>query len=393
MIQRARKPNHVYLHSDTNKPIRAETKYICTETGKELMLSDMKFAYEYGGERVNFDAEELRTIKKIAPQGLKILGFKPSSKLKLYHNMRPSSFIYPNDHSITGSTTAFAALHKKMIEMEKVAICRMVTREGQIPNYVALVPQMEEVDDNDGTQITPPGFNVIYLPFADGLRKLNVPQISDDTKPSDEQVNKAKKVIQKLNIDFSCYNFENPVLQKQYASIHAMALMDEPQATEDYLQPDVKGMEKYKGIVKEFKDAVFPDSYDPEKAIKKKAPATKRKIEDVDNDDEAEKPAAKKRKIKKEEPADDSSDVKMEDATDDNKGKKPAKKKKADAADSDTEKVIDIVGLAKRDELGTLTLNELKAFLKQYNKPVSAKNKGELITRVKDLLREKKKIW
>jgi hypothetical protein len=47
-----------------------------------------------------------------------------------------------------------------------------------------------------------------------------------------EQIDKAKEMIKKLQFAFRSENFENPALQKHYASVEAMALdrdnIDEP---------------------------------------------------------------------------------------------------------------------------------------------------------------------
>ena len=38
------------------------------------------------------------------------------------------------------------------------------------PSYVALVPQVEEVEE--GEQTKPPGFHVVYLPYLDDFRHI-----------------------------------------------------------------------------------------------------------------------------------------------------------------------------------------------------------------------------
>jgi hypothetical protein len=39
-----------------------------------------------------------------------------------------------------------------------------------MPSFVALDPQKEIRDPEDGSQINPPGFCLFYLPFQDDLR-------------------------------------------------------------------------------------------------------------------------------------------------------------------------------------------------------------------------------
>lgn len=40
-----------------------------------------------------------------------MLGFKPLTSLKDYHQMREPTFIYPDEKRMPGSTSAFIALH------------------------------------------------------------------------------------------------------------------------------------------------------------------------------------------------------------------------------------------------------------------------------------------
>ena len=70
---------------------------------------------------------------------------------------------------VKGSSVAFSALLKKMIEMDKIGICRVIARNTSPPKYAALLPQEEILDPNDNTQSQAPGFHLIFLPFADGL--------------------------------------------------------------------------------------------------------------------------------------------------------------------------------------------------------------------------------
>jgi hypothetical protein len=53
---------------------------------------------------VKFSVRELSDVKRVSSHHLRLLGFKPLDCLKDYHNLRPSTFIYPSDevtiHSI-----------------------------------------------------------------------------------------------------------------------------------------------------------------------------------------------------------------------------------------------------------------------------------------------------
>lgn len=52
----------------------------------------------------------------------------------------------------------------------------------------------------------------------------------------------AKAVVKTLRIRFNSINFENPALQKHYASLQAIALEREvEEEVEDYVKPDEEG--------------------------------------------------------------------------------------------------------------------------------------------------------
>jgi ATP-dependent DNA helicase 2 subunit 1 len=52
-----------------------------------------------------------------------------------------------------------------------IAIVRFLPRVGTQIRFCALLPQMEEYDENHFQ--TPPGLNLVYLPYADDLRNLD----------------------------------------------------------------------------------------------------------------------------------------------------------------------------------------------------------------------------
>jgi ATP-dependent DNA helicase 2 subunit 1 len=407
LVSQTKKQSAIWLQNENNNPIQTETKYICHDTGSELMKDDIKLFYPYGDSRGIFDKEEIQRMSNISEHGLRLLGFKPKSRLKLYQNFRSSLFAYPNDKLISGSSSAFSALLKKMIEMEKIAICTLTQRKTSAPVYVALVPQQEVLDENQN-QIEPPGFHIIYLPYADGIRKLL--SFEREQSATEKQVLKAKKLVSKLYIDFSSYNFENPSLQQHYASLQALALdHKEVDPITDYIQPDLEGMSKYDNVIEDFKDSVYPVDYVFDEEVKPKAASKKRKTRDDDDDEEVDK-----KKVKKESKSKVKSEIKEEEIVDEKKAtKRPntnngttlvkSRKKKEVSSETESQKTqdedqedeeeeeIDIVALCKKGELGKLKNDMLKAFLKQYKLSVSGK-KEELIQRITEYLKKRGKI-
>ena len=136
----------------------------------------------------------------------------------------------------------FTALLQKCIEKGVFAVCRYTSRRNTPPCFVALVPQKEQVDEGQ-VQMTPPGnlgqrlggvsdaynasqfsimeynvitlsscmfahvcarapgFNAIFLPFAEDVRSLDIPQ---NPTASHTQVEKMKEIVHKLHFRYRC---------------------------------------------------------------------------------------------------------------------------------------------------------------------------------------------
>jgi ATP-dependent DNA helicase 2 subunit 1 len=84
-----------------------------------------------------------------------------------------------------------------MHELKQVAICRLIYRKGSIPRFVALFPQMARVDPDSGEVLQYPGMNLVFLPYADDIRKLRF-----DPTPiaTDNLIDDAKKVVAKVKL-------------------------------------------------------------------------------------------------------------------------------------------------------------------------------------------------
>ena len=120
---------------------------------------------------------------------------------------------------------------------------------------------------------TPPGFQLIVLPYADDIRDLDsimeaagfpkreetvrtYQSVIDKLRP--EEKNAAKLLIKNLTIDFDVRNFENPTIQKFYSGLQALALNeDEPEPVEDLLEPDYEEMQRFQPVINKFKNAFF----------------------------------------------------------------------------------------------------------------------------------------
>lgn len=244
------------------------------------MPTDMKSFVFYGGEKVVFDADEVKSIKNFGEPGLLLMGFKPRDRLKWSYNVKNSSFCFPDESVVKGSNCAFAALLDRCLQMDKVAICRLIARANAEPRFVALLPQMETLGDS-GEQVLPPGFHIVHLPYADDMRKLSYQQgmpTADDGATA-----LMKKVVSKLDFAWDPDSIDNPALQQHYRALEALALDkdDLGEAEPDHTEPQLDYMKKRVG---KYTDALctelFPEGYDPETALAPKKAASKRKAAD-----------------------------------------------------------------------------------------------------------------
>lgn len=257
----------MWLDSVTNRPLKMERTFICSDTGALVEQPRMRFQ-EFKGENVKFTVEELAEIKKVSDGHLHLLGFKPLYCLKEYHNLRPSTFIYPTDEEIVGSTCAFVALHRSMVRLQRFAVA--FYGSSSHPQLVALVAQ-DEIVSSSG-QLEPPGMHMIYLPYSDDIRYPEELQI-DTLRATDDQIKKASALLRRIDLkDFSVCQFSSPALQRHYGILQALALgEDDMPNVKDETLPDEEGMAR-PGVVRaieEFKIAVYGENHDQEEAAKK----------------------------------------------------------------------------------------------------------------------------
>lgn len=337
-IRPATKDAPCTLHSTDNQPLKTITTWVCPTTGTVLKDYEMIKFYPYGGEKVVFTDDEMKTIKTFGPPGLELMGFKPMSRLKVYYNIKAPYFVYPDDESIGGSSAGFQALLVQMSKTQKFAIARLIVRKAGVPRFVALVPQMEVFDANG--QVQPSGMHMVFLPYADEIRK---PPFEETQVAEVDLIVKAKQVIRALSVpEFNPDVFRNPGLQKYYSMLHALALNEQvPQETEDVVQPDEVGMERHAALIENFVNG-FKDIQGPE-----------------------EKKAGQKRKAKA--------------APEDTKSKKA----KAEGGDGDASgggagggnEEADMMAMIESGTIGKLTIPQLKEFCRNHKLVLSGKKR------------------
>mmetsp|Transcript_10370 Transcript_10370/g.24971 ORF Transcript_10370/g.24971 Transcript_10370/m.24971 type:complete len:615 (-) Transcript_10370:24-1868(-) len=254
----AKVPPPVYLLNENNKPLKAESKQICEQTGALLHpVDDIATYVEVAGHRIFVTRAETQEAKHFGDPSLRVLGFKPLSSLQDHHRMFHAYFVYPNERGFTGSAALLSSLVSVMLERKVLALASCVARRNSEPVLVALLPQAEVEEDGDQRQ--PPGFHMVRLPWAEEIRQLSFSLADGFPAVMPENLKeRAREVVRSLQLpDFVPGCAENPVLQKHYAAVQALALSEEqPEETVDVLQPDAAHLETKKPLFLAWKEAL-----------------------------------------------------------------------------------------------------------------------------------------
>ncbi|EAS04900.2 ATP-dependent DNA helicase II 70 kDa subunit (macronuclear) [Tetrahymena thermophila SB210] len=270
LFNKITRPKYKQYTKDDSKPVSKFTRYFCKESGKELRpqeigkclhLLNKKGKPKDDYIKVRIDKDELQQIKNLEEVGMKLIGFKDKSFLKVYFNLKPSLFIYPDNSLVKGSSQLFDALIKKMIQKEKVAIVKIINRKGGQLRFGCLLPQLEEYSPVDHVQI-PPGFHLITLPYCGEINHLPKFVKPGPTKISQEMILVTKLLMNLLEIqEFDFRNFENPSNSHFYSVLEAIALKEEkPQQIEDLMEVDTERINKFKEVIDLYGDCLDAES-------------------------------------------------------------------------------------------------------------------------------------
>ena len=156
-VMKAKKPTAKKVNAANNKPLQATSRYVCGETGHALYRNQIGSYFPLGNEKVRLDQSEVKQIKHFGAQGMKLMGFKPRSYLKVFHNIKHAYFVYPDEKKSGGSSQCTDALIKELISQDKIAIVKFIPRENSTVRFCALLPQDEKLDPDDDFE-TPAGF-------------------------------------------------------------------------------------------------------------------------------------------------------------------------------------------------------------------------------------------
>jgi ATP-dependent DNA helicase 2 subunit 1 len=246
LIKEQKPSRQCYVWVGGEKPQIAvgSTTQIAEDTARTIDKVEIRKAYKFGGESIQFTPDEISKIKNFGDPVIRIIGFKPMSMLPIWANMRPSVFMYPSESDYIGSTRVFSALQQKMLKDEKMALAWYIPRRNATPVLAAIIPGEEKYNDN-GEQIYPPGMWIINLPYADDIRDKPETIL---VRTTDTLTDKMRIVIQQLQLPKAQYDphkYPNPSLQWFYRILQAMALEEDlPEQPEDKTIPRHKQIDK-----------------------------------------------------------------------------------------------------------------------------------------------------
>lgn len=293
------------------------------------------------GEKIHFSNEELHHMKTPMGPGIQLLGFKPRGTLKQENFLKSADFLYPNEKFLVGSTKLFRALWEKCLEKNKIAFCVLVARRNASPQYVALIPVKNENNESNINGICNEGFHIWYFPTHSDIRKLHFADrpVYED---SAEELDLMTKIVKKLRIKYSPESFKDPALSAIRANIVEVAFDIEAQDPIDLNSLECMGIdeERLNNIIQSFKDDLQLIQSDP---VPENIP--------------------QKRKA----------------------GASQSQKTKVTRAESAISKE-DIERLIANDTLGTLTVKDLREYLRTNNiAGISSATKPALISKVLSL--------
>ncbi|THZ07942.1 ATP-dependent DNA helicase-like protein II subunit 1 [Aureobasidium pullulans] len=245
--QEPARSSYVYMGGERPQLAVGSSTLQAEDTARSVEKVEIRKAYKFGGETVSFTPEEIAEVKHFGDPVLRIIGFKPLSMLPIWANHRPSTFIYPSEEDVIGSTRVFSALQHKLLKDQKMGLAWYIPRRNATPTLAAVIPGAESLDE-DGVQVMPPGLWIHVLPFADDVR-----QVPDTTvvQAPDELVDKMRTIVQQLQLPKAVYDpkkYPNPSLQWFYRILQALALDEDlPEKPEDKTLPRYRQIDKRAG--------------------------------------------------------------------------------------------------------------------------------------------------
>jgi hypothetical protein len=188
--------------------------------------------------------EALDPSSGLATPYIDLLYFIDASALHEDMQFKESLFLFPDENTITGSTSAFRSLLKQMSTKGVVGVGRMLRGVSE-QRLVALLPRAETID-TDGYLEKAGGLEVIHLPFTQEVRTGAIASAEFASNDADVRSlhSAAEDLVKSLTFgpSFRYSDLESPGLQYFYATLQAIALAEDhcdwEASRDDMLLPD-----------------------------------------------------------------------------------------------------------------------------------------------------------
>jgi len=194
--------SYIYLGGERPEIVKGQTQQVASDSTHPVEKGDIQRAYTFGGERITFSDDEVKKLRDFGDPVIRIIGFKPMTRLPLWANIKNSTFLYPSEEDSVGSTRVLSALHRKLLQGQLFGLCWVVPRRNAVPVMAALVPTLsaketEEKANPAGISATgaPQGLHLIPLPFADDIRENPPTTQETPLRAPDELIDAMRPII------------------------------------------------------------------------------------------------------------------------------------------------------------------------------------------------------
>ncbi|CAM9181670.1 unnamed protein product, partial [Ectocarpus fasciculatus] len=268
LIHPASRPQYTYLQSHSNLPTKFTSVLMDTTTAAVLDEGQVSTYLDFNGLRVPLTPGELKAVK--APdssQGVptpyvNLLYFIPRDALSTELQLKDSTFLFPDDSTISSSMGLFRCLLRQLLSKGLVGVGHMQRTAGSEGRLVALLP-CDEQTDADRYMEQAGGLFAIPLPFIQDIRNVIDPTTGESVISSeDPSIAAAMDLVKGMQFgaSFRYTELENPGIQHFYAMLQAIALADDQcewqAGTDDMLQPDAESLVKHESLITAFCEAI-----------------------------------------------------------------------------------------------------------------------------------------
>ncbi|XP_047350983.1 X-ray repair cross-complementing protein 6-like isoform X2 [Vespa velutina] len=270
------------MNSENNAPLIAYTYHRKTysenteneedddeEVDKEILLStDLRKMKEFGGEKIYFTVDEIKTFNNIFEVGIDMIGFKPFYCDPMYHLHAPY-FVSCNKNCSEGEQLLFAALLHKCKARNLIIICRVTLRK----HFGSYLYNMMPVTDKGGFYLYKIPYNENVKNFTEEMYQYTYND-EDKTVPINyEGVELFEQIIEKSSKIYEPENFPNPKLSYKLQSVETLALdLDVQDPPKDETLPNEDLLRERIGYLTEQVNDVFmlEEDFGPSRSKKPK---------------------------------------------------------------------------------------------------------------------------